>query len=139
MALLESFPGDYATLFSLLLALSVLSIAGAVVGLPMLVLALPADYFQNPENRRFTKRQFGVAGVVLLLLKNTLGLVLLLAGILMLILPGQDMLTIFGGLLLMDFPGKYTLERKLSRQKQISRALNWIRNKGGKPPFQYTA
>ena len=54
---------------------------------------------------------------------------LLLAGILMLFLPGQGLLTLFLGILLIDFPGKYKTERWLISQPAIANSLNWLRKR----------
>ena len=53
----------------------------------------------------------------------------------MLILPGQGILTILIGLFLMNFPGKFKLERKLIAMPKVLKSLNWIRTKAGKEPF----
>ena len=54
----------------------------------------------------------------------------------MLVLPGQGLLTIVTGLLLVNYPGKYKLEQKLVSIPSIYKALNWIRFKANKPPLQ---
>jgi len=55
---------------------------------------------------------------------------------LMLVLPGQGLLTIVTGLLLINYPGKYKLEQKLVAIPSVFRALNWIRVKANKPPLK---
>jgi hypothetical protein len=62
-------------------------------------------------------------------LKNALGVVLLLGGIVMLFLPGQGLLTMFLGIVLMDFPGKFRLERYLISRGPVLKSINWIRRK----------
>ncbi len=64
--------------------------------------------------------------------KNLLGLVVLVIGIAMLVLPGQGVLTIVTGLLLMDFPGKYRFERWLVHQRPVLLGVNWLRGKAGR-------
>ena len=39
-----------------------------------------------------------------------------MGGILMLVLPGQGLLTILVGLMLSDYPGKFKLEKELLKQ-----------------------
>ena len=39
------------------------------------------------------------------------------------------------GLFLMNFPGKFALERHLVRQRPVWNALNWIRRRGGRLPL----
>ena len=70
--------------------------------------------------------------ILFLILKTLLGAILLLGGILMLITPGQGLLTIVIGLLLMNFPGKRRFEIWLVSLGPIHRAMQWIRKRGGK-------
>ncbi len=65
-------------------------------------------------------------------LKGLLGIGLLLAGIAMLVLPGQGLLTILVAISLLEFPGKRRLELTLVRRRSILGTLNWIRNKAGR-------
>ena len=51
----------------------------------------------------------------------------------MLVLPGQGLLTIVTGLILINYPGKYKLEKKLVAMPSVFKALNWIRDKANKP------
>jgi len=50
--------------------------------------------------------------------------------------PGQGLLTLLVGLLLMNFPGKYQLERWLVGRPGVLGALNWLRRRGGHEPFE---
>ena len=68
-------------------------------------------------------------------LKNVTGVVFLLAGIAMLVLPGQGILTMLIGVSLMDFPGKRRLEARLVSQRVARQAINAIRRRFGKPPL----
>jgi len=69
------------------------------------------------------------------LLKNLIGVVFLLGGIAMLLLPGQGVLTMLIGVSLMDLPGKRKLERKLIGQPAVLRTINRFRGKFGRPPL----
>jgi len=106
---------------------------GTLVLVPWLAIQLPADYFH--ESYRPTLL-WGVEHPVLRFLlhlgKNLLGLVVLVIGIAMLVLPGQGVLTIVTGLLLMDFPGKYRFERWLVHQRPVLLGVNWLRGKAGR-------
>jgi hypothetical protein len=55
-----------------------------------------------------------------------------LMGVAMLVLPGQGVLTIITGLLLLDFPGKYRFERWLVRRGPVLRGVNWLRDRAGR-------
>jgi hypothetical protein len=65
-----------------------------------------------------------------------LGALLVLLGLLMLVTPGQGLLTLFIGLMLMNYPGKHALERWLVRRDGVMGGLNWLRRKGNQPPLQ---
>ncbi|MEE8464022.1 MAG: PGPGW domain-containing protein [Gammaproteobacteria bacterium] len=116
---------------------SFLSLVLAVVLLPAIVTQLPEDYFIR-EKRRPVARQKGhpMLMVFVNLVKNLLGLLFIVAGVLMTFLPGQGLLTILIGLMLVNFPGKYRLEQALIRQKIISQTLNKLRRKAHRKPFQ---
>lgn len=116
---------------------SVVMFFGTLLVIPILVARIPADYFtrkQRPEDSFLARypmlRLFG------LIIKNIFGFIFLLAGILMLVLPGQGILTMLIGISLMNFPGKRQLELKIIRQPTVYRAINWMRAKAHKPPLQ---
>lgn len=73
--------------------------------------------------------------LVLNLVKILAGIFLLICGVVMLVLPGQGLLTILLGLSLIPFPGKHKLEQNLLARKSIRSSLNWIRTKANKEPF----
>ena len=62
--------------------------------------------------------------------------VLVMAGIAMLVLPGQGLLTILLGIMLLEFPGKRRVELMLLRRPEILAGLNWIRRHANRPPFE---
>lgn len=117
--------------------LSLLGLAAAVVGVPWILARLPANYFN--QSHRAVWREWGDEpwlALVLGGLKNIVGAVLVLLGVVMLVTPGQGLLTLLVGLLLMNFPGKYRLERWLVGRRGVLAALNWLRRRGGHPPFE---
>ena len=116
--------------------LSLACLVATVVGVPWVVARLPHDYFN--QSRRAAWRQTGEAPWFALLLgalKNAVGALLVLLGVVMLVTPGQGLLTLLVGLLLMNFPGKYQLERWLVMRPGVLRALNWLRGRKGQDPF----
>lgn len=118
--------------FGLSLALFV----GSLVAMPMLLARLRADYFARPDptSDGWLDRH-PVTRIVLLALKNLLGLVLLAAGLAMMVLPGQGIITILIALTLLNFPGRRRLELHLIRQRHIRSAVDWIRRRAGSPPL----
>lgn len=130
---IETHPGLTATLA----VASLLTFIGSLVLLPVLAARLPEDYFVDPQRHRSRLRQLHPAVyVVVIVLKNLVGWVLVVAGIVMLVLPGQGLLTILVGLVLSDFPGKFALERRLAGRRNVLAAINWLRQRSGRPPLQ---
>ena len=126
----------------LLFLLGSLSIFILIISVFMMVLIisfLPEDYFKS-ENRNLISSvqnsRYPLLKLLVLITKNFFGVLLLLSGILMLVLPGQGILTIITGLVFMDYPGKYKFERKLLKQKGVINSINWIRSRLSKPPLK---
>ncbi len=116
--------------------LSVIMFIGTLMIIPVLVARIPADYFEDKQRHiSRTRRIHPVIYMILVVAKNLIGIILILAGIVMLVLPGQGVLTILIGISLTNFPGKYTLERKLVSQPNVFKAINWLRERAGKPPL----
>lgn len=103
--------------------------------MPWLIAKIPADYFcmQRRTPARLNSRP--LPSRVLTYARNVFGCTLVVLGIVMLLLPGQGILTILAGLFLMNFPGKYELECKLVAMPKVLNSLNWIREKARKPPL----
>lgn len=118
-----------------LLSLFIFLIGLALV--PRLVALIPEYYFV-PSSRPDTRfrRQHPLLRATILFVKNLTGLTLISAGIMMLVLPGPGLLTLFVGFLLIDYPGKFWLERRLISIPPVLRALNWQREKSGKQPLR---
>jgi hypothetical protein len=117
-------------------AVSLIMFFGTLLLIPFLAQRIPTDYFSDQRHRPLKNRLHPALHLVIVILKNTLGLLFIIIGIPMLILPGQGLLTLTIGLLLLDFPGKYRLERWLIRQDAVYRTINWLRVHGKQPPLQ---
>ena len=108
----------------------------SLISLPWLVAKIPEDYFfQKKRQSTHRKTQRPLLRLLVLLGKNLLGYGLILAGILMLFLPGQGILTVVIGMLLIDYPGKFDIERRIFSTPKILNGLNWLRAKANKPPL----
>jgi hypothetical protein len=114
--------------------ISLIVLAITVVALPVVVIQLPENYFTAERRGRASRtRKHPFLWAALSLLKNLLGSVLILAGLVMLVLPGQGAVTILIGLALSNFPGKYAIERRIVSQPAVGKTLNRIRELGGAP------
>ncbi len=107
-----------------------------LVAVPVVVMCLPENYFAAKRRKPARKSaQHNLLYTGFIIVKNLLGAVVIIAGLALLILPGQGVITILIGFALTNFPGKYAIERWIVRQPRVSNTLNWIRAKVGKPPF----
>jgi len=120
-----------------LAAISAITFVATLIVVPWLIVRIPEDYFEDPRRHRMPwADQHAVVRVVLLIGKNLLACVLLVAGVAMLLLPGQGILTLLVGILLLNFPGKYELERWLIRRHPVLRSVNWLRRRAGHGPLR---
>ena len=111
-------------------------VLGALLA-PAIIARIPADYFVR-EVREET-RSWHAMRIATRVAKNLLGVLLLAAGILMLVLPGQGILTIFAALMLLEFPGKRRLELAIIRQPIVLKAVQWLRQRAGRDPLDLPA
>lgn len=98
---------------------------------PLIIIYLPHDYFVRPTPAIMTLNPLRL---VLRVLKNVFGVFLLIAGVLMLFLPGQGLLSIFLGISLINFPGKRALELRFLRLARVRRTIEWMRCKADRKP-----
>lgn len=116
--------------------LSVITFVGSLFIIPWLIGRLPAEYFLRHRHLVEERhRRHPLVAKLIFVLRNSLGIGFLLAGIAMLVLPGQGIITILIGITFMDFPKKHKLEDTLVRRPGVIRTLNWLRRKQHKPPF----
>lgn len=114
-----------------LIAFSVLAVAASIVLVPRFLARLPANYLASHEEPRHS--------LPLRIARNVLGAVLVLLGVAMLVLPGQGLLTLLVGLLLVDFPRKRELVRRLLGRPKVLAAVNKLRSHRGAGPLEHRA
>jgi hypothetical protein len=119
-----------------LAALSVFTFVASLLAVPWLVVRIPRDYFAPGATPRLPwAERHPALRLAFAILKNVLGLALLAAGLAMLVLPGQGLLTIVVGLVLLDFPGKHALLRRIVMQPPVLESINWLRRRAGREPL----
>jgi len=123
-----------------LVAASILMLVISVAAVGWVIIRVPADYFahENPDESQWAHRH-PLVRLALIVGKNLLGVVLVVAGILMLVLPGQGILTIVAGLFLLDIPGRHRLVMWLVHRPLVLNSLNWVRERAGREPFLVAA
>jgi Na+/H+ antiporter NhaD/arsenite permease-like protein len=103
-----------------LAAFSILAVVASFLLVPRFLASLPPDYLQ-------AKWHAPPKSPLLRAARNLLGVVLVLLGIAMLLLPGQGLLTLLVGLLLVDFPGKHQLVSRLLSRPKVLGIVNKLR------------
>lgn len=123
-------------LVGLSVALAVGMAAASLVIAGYVLARLPADYFVNPDAHRPGDRH-PVVRLVGLIVRNVLGYVLIALGVVMSLpgVPGQGLLTVLMGVMLIDFPGKHRFQRWLVTRRVVLAAVNRLRARAGQPPF----
>jgi Putative transmembrane protein (PGPGW) len=107
---------------------SVFAVVCSIVLVPRYLASLPPDYLHGGARGA---RQH----VALRILRNALGALLVVLGLLMLVLPGQGLITLLVGVLLLDFPGKQRLVRGLLGRPKVLEVVNKLRARHGSPPL----
>jgi len=131
MADIETFISQY---YEWLIGISVILFITTMILVPALVIRLPEDYFCH-QHRHPVSAQHPLVKLFISLLRNSLGLILVVSGLIMLFTPGQGLLTLLAGLMVMNYPGKYALERWLIIRLRLLPALNWLRRHYGTRPL----
>jgi hypothetical protein len=125
------------TLLWILGAVSIVTFVGSLIAVPILVVRMPSDYFLTRERSAESwVGQHPRQARTVVIVKNVFGGLLILAGIAMLVLPGQGVITMLIGISLMNFPGKRRLELRVIRIPAVLAAINWMRAKRGRPPLR---
>ena len=104
----------------------------------LILVKIPANYFKMNHKARFWSGPKPALHAAKFIAKNILGFLLVALGIVLSIpgVPGQGLLTILLGIMLLDFPGKSTLERKLLGRPEIVKAINRLRARFHKPSLE---
>ena len=124
---------ENSTLMTWLFVGSLASLALVLALLPVIVVRLPADYFDPARPAAPPPRTvLGWAGRIL---RNVLGWLFVVVGAILLLLPGQGLLTMLIGLMMVDFPGKRGLERRILTRPTILGVVNRMRERRGHPPL----
>jgi hypothetical protein len=116
---------------------SLVVVVASAVAIPALVVRMPPDYFahaRRPKGRLASSHP-ALRGLIIVG-KNAVGAVLMVAGLAMLLLPGQGLLTALVGFFLIDAPGKYRVEKWLVRRSLVRRPIDWMRRKRGREPLK---
>ncbi len=116
---------------------SVIVLISSMVMIPWLIVRLPADFFIRDERAiPYLTAGHPAFRVFLIAAKNVLGITFIIAGVVMLVIPGQGILTIIVGLMLTSFPGKRRIVHWIVSKKAVIRGINALRRRAGREPVK---
>ncbi|UJP06224.1 MAG: hypothetical protein LZF61_04420 [Nitrosomonas sp.] len=114
---------------------SVFCFIGSLIAIPWILVRLPSDYFDIRVSRHWMQAHHPILRISGLVTKNIIGIIFLIAGFIMLFLPGEGLLTMLLGISFMDFPCKRKLEARIIGQPTVFNTINAIRQKFNKKPL----
>ena len=119
------------------LVLFIVTFTGSIALVTLMLVRIPATYFHSAHDRSLWVDRHRALRWSGMIMKNLIGFVLIILGIIMSLpgVPGQGILTILLGLMLLDVPGKRSLEQKLVKRPKVLQSINRLRGKFGKPPL----
>lgn len=102
------------------------------------VVKLPATYFHPDHDREILKDKSPAVRWAGIIGKNLAGVILVVLGVLMSLpgIPGPGLVTILFGVMLVDFPGRRTLEHKIVSRPSVQKTINNLRKRFGKKPIK---
>jgi hypothetical protein len=103
-----------------------------------ILVKIPADHFRKDRQTKFWSGPKPAVHALAVIGKNILGILLVALGIVLSLpgVPGQGLLTVLLGIMLLDFPGRDSLERKLLKRPEIIKTINRLRGRFDKPPLE---
>lgn len=120
---------QYIYITYIIAGITLLMVIASIIAVPLIVINLPSDFLLDKKRKSRLEKIHVTVRILIIIIKNLIGIILIAAGVLMLILPGQGILTIFIGLVLVDIPGKKKLVFLILSNPIVLNAINWIRKK----------
>jgi hypothetical protein len=116
----------------------VISFVGSLAIVSFVLVKLPRDYFKKKHKTKLWSGPNPALHAAKVIGKNILGVLLVAVGIVMSLpgVPGQGLLTVLLGIMLLDFPGKRSVEQKLLKRPAIQNAITRLRKRFDKPPLE---
>jgi hypothetical protein len=104
----------------------------------VILVKLPADHFSKTRKTKFWAGPRPALHAAKVIGKNIAGILLVALGIVLSLpgVPGQGLLTVLLGIMLLDFPGRDRVEQKLLSKPSIVNTINRLRGRFSKPPLE---
>ena len=114
-----------------------LSLGISFAAIAIVMVKIPANYFSSHYVQDFLPGSSWIVRWGAVIAKNLLGVLLIGLGIILSLpgVPGQGILTILLGLIMLDIPGKRPLESWIIKRPPVLSAVNNFRARYSKPPL----
>lgn len=114
------------------------SLALSFAAIAIVMVKIPKNYFSSHYKRDFLPGSSFIVRWGAVIAKNIFGVFLIILGIALSLpgVPGQGVLTILLGLIMLDIPGKRPLEARIIKRPAVLAAINKLRAKYDKPPLE---
>ncbi len=131
--------GDHQAFAGTMFVVSIVAGVGSLLAANYFLTTIPPDYFISERQplKHWGSERPAVRWSILIA-KNLLGGLLILAGLIMFFTPGQGILTLLLGLILIDAPGKRHVERKIVERPGVLKVVNKLRARANKPPLVFS-
>jgi len=128
--------GLQALVVGIVLFVATLLLSLAIVA--FVLVKIPPDYFNESHPRDLWSHRHPGIRIIGVVGKNILGALLVVVGVVLSIpgVPGQGILTILLGVMLLDIPGKRRLEYKIVSRPKVLGVINKLRHRFGKPELR---
>ncbi|MEO1938328.1 MAG: hypothetical protein ABGW85_06805 [Sulfurimonas sp.] len=119
---------------------SVIGFIGSLIVIPWILIRIPSDYFSHKKRQKHLWDNYPpIIRLLLLIMKNMLGIVFIISGIIMLFMPGQGIVTIIIGIILTDLPDKYKIEQWIINHTVILKYINKLRATAKQSPIEISS
>ncbi|MEX0678255.1 MAG: PGPGW domain-containing protein [Pirellulales bacterium] len=128
---------DHAALTTVMLIVSFVVLVASLWLCHYVLTTIPSDYF-NTKRKPFEQWRTSKPALwwTLVITKNLVGALLIVAGLIMIFTPGQGILTVLLGISLVDIPGKRAWERKIIKRQPVLKVINRLRARANQPPLE---
>src|SRR5580765_478252 len=118
--------------------LFLVSLIISFVAIGIVMVKIPPHYFSPHHERDFLPDSPWLVRWGAVIAKNIAGIFLVLLGVVLSLpgIPGQGILTILLGVILLDIPGKRPLETRIIKRPAVLSAINRLRARYDKLPLE---
>ena len=123
---------------ALFVGLFLFSVGFSFLVIGVVMVKIPSNYFSTHYQQDFMPNSHWSVRWSAVIAKNLLGVFLVLLGLVLSLpgVPGQGILTILLGIIMLDIPGKRPIEARIIKRPTVRSAIDKLRARYDKPPLE---